>query len=114
MPTGRPDRRGDDEYFGSLCPALALGPPLMTGPNFKESYEGACDTFSALATDEDIVNDTPDTIGVHAATVPPMPHSSKSRPACDNRRPCNFQRAVMEYAKRRSNPLSKDGKPMGD
>jgi hypothetical protein len=74
--------------------------------------EDACNTLSALATDEDIVNDTSGTIGVHAATVPPMSHLPKNRRACDNRRLGNLQRAVTEYAKDRSNPLGKDRKPM--
>jgi hypothetical protein len=76
------------------------------------NFEEACNTLSALATDEDTVNDTSDTIGVHAARVPPTPHLSKSRPAYDNRRLGNLQRAITEYAKNRSNPLGKDGKPM--
>jgi hypothetical protein len=38
------------------------------------NFEDACNTLSVLATDEGIVNDTSDTIGVHAATVPPTPH----------------------------------------
>jgi hypothetical protein len=75
-------------------------------------FEDACNTLSALATDEDIVNDISDTIGVHAATVPPISHLPKNRPAYDNRRLGNLQRAVTEYAKHRSNPLGKDGKPM--
>jgi hypothetical protein len=76
------------------------------------NFEDACNTLSALERDEDIVNDTSDTIGVHAATVPPTPHLPQSRPAYDNRRLGNLQRAVTEYAKNRSNPLGKDGKPM--
>jgi hypothetical protein len=75
-------------------------------------FEDACNALSALATDEGIVNDTSDTIGFHAATVLLIPHLPKSRPAYDNRRLGNLQRAVTEYAKHRSNPLGKDGKPM--
>jgi hypothetical protein len=75
-------------------------------------FEDACNTLSALATDEDIVIDTSDTIGVHAATVPPKSHLPKNRPTYDNRRLGNLQRAVTEYAKHRRNPLGKDGKPM--
>jgi hypothetical protein len=74
-------------------------------------FEDACNTLSALAKDEDTVNDTSDNIGVHAATVSPIPHLPNSRPAYDNRRLGNLQRAVTEYAKHRSNPLGKDGKP---
>jgi hypothetical protein len=74
-------------------------------------FEDSCNSISALATDEDIVNDTSDTIGVHAATVPPMSHLPKNRPAYDNRRLGNLQRAVADYAKHRSNPLGRDGKP---
>jgi hypothetical protein len=76
------------------------------------NFEDACNPLSALETDEDIVKDTLDTIGVHAATVPPTPHIPKSRPAYDNLRLGNLQRAVTEYAKNRSNPFCKDGKPM--
>jgi hypothetical protein len=76
------------------------------------NFEDVCNTLSALSTDEDIVKDTSDTIGVHAATVPPTPHLPKSRPAYENHRLGNLQRAVTEYAKNRSNPLGKDGKPM--
>jgi hypothetical protein len=75
-------------------------------------FEDACNTLSALATDEDNVNDTSDTIGVRAATVPPISHLPKNRPEYDNRRLGNLQRAVTEYAKHRSNPLGNDGKPM--
>jgi hypothetical protein len=75
-------------------------------------FEDAFITLSALATDEDIFSNTSDTIGVHAATVPPMYHLPKNGPAYDNRRLCNLQRAVAEYAKHRSNPLGKDGKPL--
>jgi hypothetical protein len=74
--------------------------------------EDACNTLSALVTDEDIANETSDTVGVHAATVPPMSHLPKNRPAYDNRRFGNLQRAVTEYAKHRSNALGKDEKPM--
>jgi hypothetical protein len=75
-------------------------------------FEDACNTLSALATDEDIVNDTSDTIGIHTATVPPMSQLPRNRPLYDNRRLGNLQKAVTEYAKHRSNPLGKDGKPM--
>jgi hypothetical protein len=73
-------------------------------------FEDACNTLSALATDEDVVNDNSDTIGVHAATVSPILYLPKSRPAYDNRRLGNLQRAVAEYAKQRRNPSGKDGK----
>jgi hypothetical protein len=74
-------------------------------------FEDACNTLSALATDEDVVNNNSDTIGVQAATVAPIPHLPKSRPAFDNRRLGNLQRDVTEYAVPRSSPLDKDGKP---
>jgi hypothetical protein len=75
-------------------------------------FEDACNTLWSLATDEDIVKNTSDTVGVHAAIVPPMSHLPKNRPVYDNRRLGNLQRAVTEYAKHRSSSLGNDGKPM--
>jgi hypothetical protein len=72
-------------------------------------FEDACETLSAPATNEYIVNDTSDTIGVHAAKVPSIPRLPKNRPAYENRRLGNLPRAVTEYLKRRRNPLGKDG-----
>jgi hypothetical protein len=76
------------------------------------AFEDAYNTLSTLATDDDIVNDLSDTVGVHAATVPPKSHLPKNRPAYGNRCLGNLQRAATEYAKHRSKRLGKDGKPM--
>jgi NADH-ubiquinone/plastoquinone oxidoreductase chain 6 len=65
-------------------------------------FEDACNALSALETDEGIVNDTSDTIGVHAATVPPIPHLPKSRPAYDNRPDAVCEKATPGHVRRES------------
>jgi hypothetical protein len=112
-----PEGQTDEAMTNTLVPCIQHVPwarPLRQALIAKTAsdFEDACNTLSVLAADEDIVNDTSDTIGVHAATVSPIPHLPKSRPAYDNRRLGNLQRAVTEYAQHRSNLLGKEGKPM--